>query len=172
MKFIRQCMLVLAFLGGQITLATQQAIEPKRTQFLLSDTQNADKWLEKAASDLASAQMLVQNMQTLDTALYHTQQCFEKSLKAFLVAKTKDATRTHDLLELLNLVIKIDPAFEQFRQYAHDLTPYATCYRYPGYECYYAHGQKCYLTKEEVLSSINKAESILDFVKKRLRSIN
>ena len=41
-------------------------------------------WLAKAASDLISSKKLSKDDDdTLDTAVYHTQQCAEKALKAY-----------------------------------------------------------------------------------------
>ena len=45
--------------------------------------QEADEWLSKAAEDLASARVLIDAGHP-STALFHCQQCAEKSLKAFL----------------------------------------------------------------------------------------
>jgi len=45
-----------------------------------------EEWLLKAENDLLSAKKLIAgDNPILDTAVYHTQQCAEKSLKGFLV---------------------------------------------------------------------------------------
>ncbi|KKQ32270.1 MAG: HEPN domain protein [candidate division TM6 bacterium GW2011_GWF2_37_49] len=63
-------------------------------------------WLFKAKSDLKSAKKLSKDDdETLDTAAYHTQQCVEKTLKAFLVFNNRVPPRTHDLEKLLELCV-------------------------------------------------------------------
>jgi hypothetical protein len=48
-----------------------------------------ETWLEKALRDLKSAKKLFESDEPiLDTAIYHTQQCAEKALKAYLVSST------------------------------------------------------------------------------------
>ena len=43
-----------------------------------------ERWLHHASNDLATAKILKQNPE-LGTVTYHTQQCAEKALKAYLV---------------------------------------------------------------------------------------
>jgi HEPN domain-containing protein len=58
------------------------------------------QWLEFAASDLAAAQALSSDG-LYRHACFHAQQCIEKSLKAFLIARTNTYPRIHDLVVLL-----------------------------------------------------------------------
>jgi len=45
-----------------------------------------NEWLSKAQNDLRSAKKLISDEDPIyDTAIYHAQQCAEKSLKAFLI---------------------------------------------------------------------------------------
>ena len=46
-----------------------------------------------------------------EISCYHSQQCAEKSLKAYLISKMTDPPRTHDLLELNNLCAIHDANF-------------------------------------------------------------
>jgi HEPN domain-containing protein len=62
-----------------------------------------EEWLQFAEDDLkaASRRMLSPKEIVLGPALYHTQQCAEKALKAYLVYKQQPLRRIHDLVELL-----------------------------------------------------------------------
>lgn len=89
-------------------------------------------WLHKAKSDLKSAQKLSQdNDETLDTAAYHTQQCVEKALKAFLVFHHRVPPRTHDLEKLLELCVAFDASLKSLNAEVVTLIPYAIYSRYP-----------------------------------------
>ncbi|MFH1831763.1 MAG: HEPN domain-containing protein [bacterium] len=89
-------------------------------------------WLRKALSDLRSAKKLLKDDDdTLDTAAYHTQQCAEKALKAYLVFKHKSPTRTHDLAKLLELCVALDQSLKALIDDVITLIPYATYIRYP-----------------------------------------
>ncbi len=46
------------------------------------------EWLFKAEHDLKSAELLLQSVEPLyDIIVYHTQQCAEKALKAYLTSR-------------------------------------------------------------------------------------
>lgn len=63
-----------------------------------------EAWLYKAENDLKSARKLIENEPVLlDTAIYHTQQCAEKALKAYLAFKQQPVQRTHDVALLVEL---------------------------------------------------------------------
>lgn len=120
-----------------------------------------EAWLAKVLSDLKSAEKLrTGDDETLDTASYHTQQCAEKALKAFLDFKNQHIPYTHDLQRLLELCAKHDKTFEALQSYALDLIPYATYSRYPD--------DRFFIDQEEVAESIKKASTILDFVKDKI----
>jgi HEPN domain-containing protein len=62
-------------------------------------------WLIKAESDLRLAEKGIKDDDlTLDTAIYHTQQCAEKAMKGFLIFHQKSIPKTHDLLKLLAVI--------------------------------------------------------------------
>jgi HEPN domain-containing protein len=74
-----------------------------------------NEWMKKAAEDLKTAiKCLKDDDETLSSAAYHTQQCAEKTLKAYLVFKKQNFPRTHDLERLLLLCSKFDSSFTQF----------------------------------------------------------
>lgn len=90
------------------------------------------EWVEKAEDDFAGAQALSRRRPPLvDLICYHAQQCAEKYLKAFLVSRRIDFPKTHDLIELLTLVVASDPKLEELRQQMKELNAYAVSFRYP-----------------------------------------
>lgn len=90
-----------------------------------------EEWLLKADHDLKSAELLVKNSELLDTSIYHTQQCAEKALKAFLVYHEQEIEKTHHLKIILERCILIDESFTGLTEHAIFLTPFATGFRYP-----------------------------------------
>ena len=118
-------------------------------------------WITKAMGDLRSSRKLIKDdNETLDTAAYHTQQCAEKSLKAFLIFKGQKVPKTHDLETLLEYCLDHDQTFAQLRNGTEALSSYATYTRYPD-DCFD-------IDREEVLDAIKHAESILKFVKEKI----
>lgn len=90
------------------------------------------KWLIKSQHDLGSARRLMEGEEPyLDTAVYHCQQAVEKALKAFLTYHDTVFEKSHDLTELLEVCVSIEPALESWRRVAEELTPYAVQFRYP-----------------------------------------
>jgi HEPN domain-containing protein len=64
------------------------------------------EWVQKAEVDFESAQLLSLAANPLhDAVCFHAQQCIEKYLKARLQEAGVRFPRTHDLEELLDLVI-------------------------------------------------------------------
>lgn len=91
------------------------------------------QWLRKAHNDLRSSrQLLVADPPLLDTAAYHSQQCAEKALKAFLVLHDDPPSKTHLLVQLVARCQDFDPRFSELLEAAEFLTPFATAFRYPG----------------------------------------
>ena len=93
----------------------------------------AREWIVKAENDLKTSSYLLKmsNDCPLDAVCFHAQQCVEKYLKAFLVIKSIDFPKTHDIERLVsmlpeNLWLKL--SIEEQRR----LTDYATITRYPG----------------------------------------
>lgn len=59
-----------------------------------------NKWLLKAKNDLEASKLLYK-ADYLDIAIYHTQQCAEKSLKGFLAFLKQPLIKSHDLVALV-----------------------------------------------------------------------
>jgi HEPN domain-containing protein len=69
------------------------------------------EWVKKGEGDWSSAQREVRARKdpNYDSACYHAQQSAEKYLKARLVEVGIRFRKTHDLEELLNLVLPVEP---------------------------------------------------------------
>lgn len=123
-----------------------------------------DEWLYKAEHDIQSAEYL-QNADTplYDVAIYHTQQCAEKALKAFLAYHLKEIEKIHNLIMLNQLCSDIDNDFDELEEDVIFLNPYATLYRYPEGELL--------PSKKSLSQAIDKAKNIFRFVANKM-SIN
>lgn len=120
-----------------------------------------ENWLLKASRDLKSSKILIkEDDEVLDISIYHTQQCAEKALKAYLVFREHPLEKTHDIEHLIEKCSKYDLEFNNLMDEAELLNPYSTQFRYPG----------LILDPEvdEVLEAIRVAEEILKFVEKKI----
>lgn len=118
-------------------------------------------WLIKAEHDLASALRLsAGDDPILDTAIYHTHQCAEKALKAYLSFKKHPIEKTHDIEFLTELCADIDDSFNSLLDDAKVLTPYDTAFRYPDLNIE--------PDKTDVLDAIEKAKKVLDYVREKI----
>lgn len=118
-------------------------------------------WLLKAKHDLYVAQKIAESDEALDMAIGHTQQCAEKSLKAFLVYRKEPIQKTHDLIKLLTMCSALDKEFDSLNIEAASLNPLSTEFRYPE--------EELYLPSRQLMdASIQRAIIIFDFVKLKL----
>ena len=94
----------------------------------------AKEWLRYAKSDLTTAKHMFHGVHPKETEIscYHSHQCAEKSLKAYLIAKSFEPPHTHDLVELNRLCTTFDPGFSTIQQYCVFLNPYGVHVRYPN----------------------------------------
>ncbi|MBI5184137.1 MAG: HEPN domain-containing protein [Nitrospinae bacterium] len=119
-------------------------------------------WLVKAENDLKSAKKLIEGDDPiLDTAIYHTQQCAEKALKAYLSFLQKPIQKIHNLGLLVDLCSDCDKDFAALLDDAEELSPYDTAFRYPDLILE--------PDKKDVSDAIEKSEKILYFVKQKIR---
>lgn len=71
------------------------------------------EWVRKAEADLAVVQAILAGTVTLrDEICFHCQQAAEKYLKALLQEQGTVAPRTHNLLDLLNLLLPANAALK------------------------------------------------------------
>jgi len=91
------------------------------------------EWLRKAQDDMAVAEHLVLDEAIFPNAVtFHCQQAAEKFIKAFLAWSEVDFPKTHDLTDLLSLVVLANEQLAADIRAATALTPYGVELRYPG----------------------------------------
>ena len=76
-----------------------------------------EEWVRKAEGDFHTAkrEAKVTARSNYDAACLHSQQCAEKYLKAFLVLNKTKYVWTHNLIQLLDACVRVDPIFEFIR---------------------------------------------------------
>ncbi|MCY3723402.1 MAG: HEPN domain-containing protein [Candidatus Poribacteria bacterium] len=91
------------------------------------------EWIEKAEEDYDMAELARQASRPFHNSIcFHAQQCIEKYLKAWLQESDIPVPRTHDLEELLVLIVPMLPAWSQWQPDFKRITEYAVDSRYPG----------------------------------------
>lgn len=91
----------------------------------------AHSYLVKAGQDLSALRHLVHIADVADEIIgFHAQQSVEKALKALLVWKAIPFRRTHDLTELLDLLVDHEIALPQAIKDVDALNPFAVELRY------------------------------------------
>jgi HEPN domain-containing protein len=92
------------------------------------------EWVQKAEGDWNAARQLnrVRIDPNYDSVCFHCQQSVEKYLKARLEEAGVNVPKTHDLIKLLGLAIKVEPQWVALHPLIATLNPYAVGYRYPG----------------------------------------
>ena len=92
------------------------------------------EWIEKAEADYITTQKLLPptNPQLYDIICFHAQQCIKKYLKAWLQEADIPVPRTHNLEELLVLIVPTLPAWRKWQPDFKVITEYAVEARYPG----------------------------------------
>ncbi len=91
------------------------------------------EWIEKAEGDYKAAKWLQQAPDPgHDAICFHAQQCIEKYLKAWLQETNIPMPRTHNLEELLALIVPTLPDWSDWQPDLKIITAYAVDPRYPG----------------------------------------
>jgi HEPN domain-containing protein len=131
---------------------------PKRGDY----QQKHECWLAYAHGDLETAKILsVSEEIIVASILFHTQQCAEKALKAYLVFNNVRFERTHDLVELVHSCSCFDHEFAKLTHMAAALTPFAIGSRYPD---------GCINLPGMVEISICRAQDVLHFVRDKIEN--
>lgn len=92
-------------------------------------------WFAKADADLQAAEVLLNTANPLlDIVCYHAQQCAEKYLKGYLIARSVQFKFVHELVYLARLCVEQEPEFSEIIDIASKLQDYATGVRYPDDE--------------------------------------
>ena len=116
----------------------------------------ADEWFRYANNDLIVAKHCFEDLRPRQTeiASYHSQQCAEKSLKAFLLFKNIEPPKMHDLKVLCKMCQDIDNSFTDITIQCAHLNPYGIAVRYPD---------ELSPSEEMVERAINEAQQVFDF---------
>lgn len=117
-------------------------------------------WIAKAEADFEAAKTLIRSRKRgmFDIVCYHSQQCAEKYLKAYLTYRRIKFPKTHDLEKLLDLIIVFDPLCASERESALFLNPYSITIRYPGDEA----------SREEAKKALKVLSSFRTFFQDRI----
>jgi HEPN domain-containing protein len=93
--------------------------------------ERAEILLRKAAQDEFTVLKLIPDPASPDEVIgFHAQQAVEKMLKAVLSFKSVRYRRTHDLVELMDLVRENGITFPEIVEESRRLGPFATTFRY------------------------------------------
>jgi HEPN domain-containing protein len=92
------------------------------------------EWVRKAENDFKAACQILRRRKDIvpDAGCFFCQQCIEKYFKARLTEAGISFPRTHDLLQLLNLCLQVEPSWSTFAKAVDAMTDYAVDFRYPG----------------------------------------
>ena len=91
------------------------------------------EWIQKAEGDYAMMRQSHESSNPIyDGICFHAQQCVEKYLKAWLQEANIRFMKTHDLKELLTLIIPTIPAWRAWEVDLSTLSRHAVDFRYPG----------------------------------------
>lgn len=93
---------------------------------------NVSAWLRKAEHDLLNIENnLAAKDIPWDTVCFHAQQAAEKILKAFLISRGCDLSKTHDLVVLLTRCVECEAGLTSLESDCRKLTSYGVAARYP-----------------------------------------
>ncbi len=94
------------------------------------------EWVDSAEADWEGVNQLMApaKSKVLKLICFHTQQCAEMYLKARLTEAAIYFPKTHELGELLDLVLPVQPEWETMRETLDVLTVHAVITRYPRYK--------------------------------------
>lgn len=92
------------------------------------------EWVEKANADFHTArrELSVTDQPNFDAVCFHAQQCIEKLLKAALIQHGSQPPKTHDLIQLSDLLATQDSSWQPDIQDLRFLNQAAVGFRYPG----------------------------------------
>ena len=115
------------------------------------------EWVTKAEGDYDVVLLLLRSRKRsrLDAIAFHCQQCAEKYLKALLTEESVAFPKTHDLFELLKLLLSIEPGWSNLGSALSALSDHAVLPRYP----------RMHVQQEQVKRSVATCRSI----RKRIR---
>lgn len=121
-------------------------------------------WLKKASHDLTASKKLSDDDETFDCSVFHTHQCAEKALKAFIVFTHQPIPKTHDLRFLLERCAEINPELMFLKEWCKDLNSYGQDSRYPN--------DYFFVSKQSTEEAIKQAEKILVTIKTKFHHLH
>ncbi len=111
-------------------------------------------WLLRASEDLrAGRHDLTASPPLLNDVAFHSQQCAEKAMKAYLVHREQPFRKTHNLTELGGAVARLEPSLAELMRSASLMTEFAWRFRYPG--------ELATVSQEDAMRALDTAESVL-----------
>jgi len=128
----------------------------------------AKEWLTKAYHDLSSSKILYDAHHFTDSIGCDLHQAIEKCLKAFLAYENKQIKRSHDLIDIYELVndhIKLDESQIRILGIA---TNYYTHNRYPAAHCVLPERQEIKIVLDFTIYLFEKVCQILEIDKQKL----
>jgi HEPN domain-containing protein len=121
------------------------------------------QWFVFAGRDLRAAKAILElGSEYKNICAFNCQQCVEKAIKGFLVYSDVRPPKSHNISDLIKLVLKIDPALGKSLSKTEVLTKYAVAYRYPDSEVKP-------LTMIKVKSALKMAKTAYDSCFERVR---
>jgi HEPN domain-containing protein len=113
-----------------------------------------EAWVRKAEEDFIA----VTSLNIPNLICFHCQQCAEKYIKARLQEAEILFPKTHDLEQLLDLALTVEPLWEALRSSLAQLTNYASEFRYPGEDADVAEAKRaremCSMIREHARHSL------------------
>ncbi|HIQ59722.1 MAG TPA: HEPN domain-containing protein [Candidatus Merdivicinus intestinavium] len=79
-----------------------------------TDSRRYQDWLNAAYDDLRAAELLLQDDTLNNATAFHCQQCAEKALKGYILARDNQAVDGHNLTWLCKRACRIDGEFTQW----------------------------------------------------------
>lgn len=120
-----------------------------------------NNWFRKAEEDLKVAELIFKDGVWFGQVCFHSQQAVEKYLKGLLTLKNIKFPKTHSLLELMDLCLKVDRIFKQFEDKFRMLDAYYIGTRYPMPEGKYF--------REDAEKALKFATELTRFVEKQAK---
>ena len=150
---------VLYDTGGFSKKALETPDEPRDEEVDTPMNPLTLEYVERAEEDYAAVKALqhnsIQNFH--NTICFHAQQCIEKYLKAWLQEANLPVPRTHNLEELLNLIVPTLPEWRAWDADFSAFTTHAVDFRYPGKSATAADAQHAAKIVSEVRKAVRDA---------------
>jgi len=116
-------------------------------------------WVKKAENDFKVASQILRRRKDIvpDAACFFCQQSVEKYLKARLIEAAIAFPRTHDLLQLLNLCVQVEPLWSAYAKVVDSMSDYAVDFRYPGHSARLAEARRALKYCRSLRSEIRRS---------------